>query len=225
MDYEKAYKEALEIAKKLYEQGTITEILSNVFPELAESEDERMRKELIKETKSSEVRLFETVTNEKFIAWLEKQGKHRSCDSIELKFKVGDWVVFNNKHQSIYHVEKIENGYYILRHTHGGRFRVCVLHDECLRPWAIADAKDGDVLATDISVFIYAKVLYSKPHAYCGVDKYGDFKDNCLEHNWANSVDNIHPATKEQRDKLFQKMKEAGYEWNPRTKKITYSND
>ena len=158
MDYEKAYKEALEIAKKLYEQGTITEILSNVFPELAESEDERMRKELIKETKSSEVRLFETVTNEKFIAWLEKQGKHRSCDSIELKFKVGDWVVFNNKHQSIYHVEKIENGYYILRHTHGGRFRVCVLHDECLRPWAIADAKDGDVLATENFIFIFKNI-------------------------------------------------------------------
>lgn len=47
----------------------------DIVPELKESEDERIRKELIKETKGSEVRLFEIVTNEEFIAWLEKQGK------------------------------------------------------------------------------------------------------------------------------------------------------
>lgn len=34
MNYEKAYKEALERARRLYEQGTITESLSYVFPEL-----------------------------------------------------------------------------------------------------------------------------------------------------------------------------------------------
>ena len=28
---------------------------------------------------------------------------------------------------------------------------------------------------------------------------------------------NLHPATKEQRDLLFQKMKEAGYKWNTET--------
>ena len=41
MDYEKAYKEALERARKLYEKGTITESLNYIFPELKESEDER----------------------------------------------------------------------------------------------------------------------------------------------------------------------------------------
>ena len=47
MNYEKKYKEALERARKIYEQGTITESLCYVFPELKESEDERIRKEII----------------------------------------------------------------------------------------------------------------------------------------------------------------------------------
>ena len=40
------YDEAIERAKKLYEQGTITECLGHVFPELKESEEERIRKSL-----------------------------------------------------------------------------------------------------------------------------------------------------------------------------------
>ena len=77
MDYEKLYKNALEAMEDCIpnKDGYVTVRPCDIFPELAESEDERIRKELIKETKSSEVRLFETVTNEKFIAWLEKQGK------------------------------------------------------------------------------------------------------------------------------------------------------
>ena len=47
MDYKNKYKEALERARKLYEQGTITESLSHVFPELKESEDENVRKSII----------------------------------------------------------------------------------------------------------------------------------------------------------------------------------
>lgn len=72
MDYKKAYEEALERAKEFVGKDVV-EAMEYVFPELADSEDERIRKELIKETEGSGVRLFETVTNEEFIAWLEKQ--------------------------------------------------------------------------------------------------------------------------------------------------------
>ena len=77
MNYEKAYKDALERAKKLYEQGTITESLSYVFPELKESEDERIRKVLIDLVKCNErsgYTLLNNVTTDSMLAWLEKQG-------------------------------------------------------------------------------------------------------------------------------------------------------
>lgn len=53
MDYEKAYKEALERAKR-WADGTLQPerttpqgVCEAIFPELAESEDERIRKEIL----------------------------------------------------------------------------------------------------------------------------------------------------------------------------------
>jgi len=65
----KRYDEALEKSKILYEQGTITESLCYVFPELKESEDENIRKELIKFVKVN------IPNEERYIAWLEKQSE------------------------------------------------------------------------------------------------------------------------------------------------------
>ena len=49
----KAYDKALKVAHRLYEQGTITESLSYIFPELKESEGEKNIKDLIDELKCS----------------------------------------------------------------------------------------------------------------------------------------------------------------------------
>lgn len=46
MDYEKAYKEALERARKYMDEG-YTVLMPDLFPELRESEDERISKEII----------------------------------------------------------------------------------------------------------------------------------------------------------------------------------
>ena len=74
MNYEQKYKEALERARLLYEQGTITESLSSVFPELAESEDERIRKEIIAIFKG-QISFTSEEDDKKYIAWLEKQSE------------------------------------------------------------------------------------------------------------------------------------------------------
>ena len=84
MDYEKKYKEALGRAKKLYEQGTITESLSYVFDELAESEDERIRKWLIdtiKQVPNDSIE-WETIDKSYVLAWLEKQKDYVSPQMI-----------------------------------------------------------------------------------------------------------------------------------------------
>ena len=83
MDYEQKYKEALERAKTLYENANgmiLKKWVEQVFPELRESEDERIRKWIINDIRYNMDN--ETLENseykkqgEKAIAWLEKQGE------------------------------------------------------------------------------------------------------------------------------------------------------
>lgn len=315
MNYEQKYKEALARAKEQLDGAKVFDYdneqvahnirttVYNIFTELKESEDERIRKALISVLESD----FENVTTihgisvGNIIAWLEKQGeqnpdkivekaktekqrvlltetygtanidwdcrslddvkallscglefirtieanKQISADSrfggcpirvptkydkptnkVEPKFKVGDWVVFKNRHQSVYQVEQIEDGYYILRHILGGTFRVCVLHDENLKLWklwTIQDAKDGDVLCTyECGEPKIVFILKGMPKECCALSyhcyynvMYPNFvvsgsKTGCL----APNDEDVKPATKEQRDLLFQKIKETGYNWD-----------
>lgn len=100
--------------------------------------------------------------------------------------------------------------------------------DEYFRDWTIQDAKDGDVLfhsdSASNGIFIFKEILQrgtiQKVICYCDYDSEDGF---CLGENhtccWTDSKI-LHPATKEHRDLLFQKMKEAGYKWNSKTKTL-----
>lgn len=80
MDYKEKYEKALERARALndgkdvdVEAGTTT--CEYIFPELQDSESERTRKELIDFLKLPHSRFVGNREHEKWIAWLEKQGK------------------------------------------------------------------------------------------------------------------------------------------------------
>jgi hypothetical protein len=83
MDYEKKYKEIVWQIKKayLYAQTDSTKaVLEEIFPEIKESDDERIRKGLIKAVSRTfeGSKLFGTdVTREEALAWLEKQGEKK----------------------------------------------------------------------------------------------------------------------------------------------------
>ena len=83
MDYEKAYKEALTKSKEFYElckkcgAKDTKEFLEEIFPELKESEDERIKEELIAFIKKRD-RSGCDYDYDKWIAWLEKQGEQKS---------------------------------------------------------------------------------------------------------------------------------------------------
>ena len=69
----KAYDEAIEKAKKLYSNG----IAEEIFPELKESEDEKIRKEIISILRN----VYWTSNKNRFnelVAWLERQDKKSS---------------------------------------------------------------------------------------------------------------------------------------------------
>lgn len=70
------YDEAIEIAKSWHADAQIgfKKSLESLFPELKESDDERIRKKLIDYFKENNAALaFEGISNESVLAWLEKQ--------------------------------------------------------------------------------------------------------------------------------------------------------
>ena len=103
-------------------------------------------------------------------------------------------------------------------------------------PWNISDAKDGDVLVCigkygqEIGIVKKYVGKYDGDgcekcfEPYCFIDWDGIFR---LSEYYMGSKE-FYPATKEQRDLLFQKMKEVGYQWDSERKelkKIKYKDD
>ena len=80
----KRFDEALERARIWKDKSGMPKdrqgILDDIFPELKESEDEKIRKELIDYHRSMAAQADDYV-HEAWIAWLEKQGKQSSCES------------------------------------------------------------------------------------------------------------------------------------------------
>ena len=137
-------------------------------------------------------------------------------------FKAGDWVVIDNCNKSTYQVDSVREYDYTLKHTHGGLMPFPFSSNERLRLWSREDAKCGDVLYSLDSKqpFIYKeRPQYSQARGYCCINKFGDFAvwntNKCII-----CTDKYIPATEEQRDLLFAKMKEAGYEWDAENKEL-----
>ena len=82
-DKAKAYDEAIERAKEIHNEHKAQpfNIMLKVFPELKESEDERIRKDIIAIFKG-QIPYTPEEDAKKYIAWLEKQGeqKETACD-------------------------------------------------------------------------------------------------------------------------------------------------
>lgn len=214
-----AYDEAIERAKKLYGNGIIEEI----FPELKEDDTERIRKNCIHFLELQKQHHAATFEIEECIDWLETQGKN-STDKTKPSFKVGDWII--TPKNKVLQITSIDDTSYC---------------DEQCRFWTIEDGKDGDVLALSWledknlweKIIIFKKYHSEGVKGICSmpcVEGYGiTFKNGKMaftekvpyySKTWTC---NLHPATKEQRDLLFQKIKEAGYEWDSEKKELKKS--
>ena len=269
-NYEKRYKDALEAIKKLQEANPSDEGIQNWvndnFPELAMSEDEKIRKELIEHIKANQGAdyvLFQKFSPDDVIAWLEKQksveeiierckkswynegkiagmaeglsddekyqqGWHDAIEkqeekvdnanNIVPKFHEGDWIVQGD---NILKIRCVGGTHYCFE-TVGGYVDDMLVSeiDSQFHLWTIADAKDGDVLAVNNEVFIYAhrKQMYCIAVAHCFVDSAGGFYlggEFLYEENGT-----IFPATKEQRDTLMKAMTDAGYAFDFEKKEL-----
>ncbi len=295
------YDEAIEQLRAMmpnwerlsYNGKTFLQDITYILPELQESEDEMIRRVLIQETKGSEERLFEAVTNEEFIAWLEKkgeqkisfslptegefpynnpadtldgeieniweklscdnkftatkdgfhevvvhfvnwyekQGEQKTTDKAEPKFEVGDWTVskLDGKARQILGVHHDRyNNYYVVEDDEYNINEYDRLHHH----WTIKDAKEGDVLSfndghgNDCIELIKSITDKKIEFWFCltNGNRYEVFDGNLPYTNLASRKDAT-PATKEQRDLLFAKMKQAEYEWNAEKKELKKIED
>ena len=232
----KAYDKALDRAQALYNDkneigyANAESVLEEVFPLLKEPEDERIRKELIKflqECHNIDSGFFSRYCEIPFaqtLAWLEKQGREKPADNVESKFKVGDWIT-DDEDEVIFHITSYDIDYgYQLETVNGTSFHYS---DETIekkyRLWTIQDAKDGDVLTNGNFPCIFKRCDDNGSlYVYCGINAHNDFSilSEDPENVWDDYSKQYFPATKEQRDTFFAKMKESGYEWLEETKEL-----
>lgn len=155
------------------------------------------------------------------------QSKVAKTSDQEPKFHEGDWITTTDEEGNVTTEKIIEfcgdkvrlidiNGFYTLWPEHELNY---------YHLWTIADAKDGDVLVDSYSkdsILILYKGIDKERSilAHCGWNGYNLFvPSDGLGYGELDNTDYL-PATKEQRDLLFQKMKQAGFEWDAEKKEL-----
>lgn len=232
MDYKEKYenlRKTIEHFHKIANQG-LKRIIEYYIPEINENieeyedEDERVRRCLLSHFsryQGGEI-FINGITMKQILAWIEKQGQ-KPADKVEPRFKVGDWVV-PDKSNAIYHIDGISDEIsYCMTCINGDKFRNSIkIVDNYSHLWTIEDARAGDVLADGVLPFIFKRIdSMQRTYAYCGISVDDGFKVDSegTVGEWTWMTD-LKPATKEQHDLLFQKMKEAGYEWDAEKKEL-----
>lgn len=140
-------------------------------------------------------------------------------DKVEPKFHVDEWVVTDKN--DVVQIKAVNNGYYTI--DNGMDFNMPYI-DRYWHKWNLQDAKNGDVLVDRYgNIGIFEKTFGFDWYSYCYLGCNGDFMYNEI----GGSHDSIdtYPATKEQRDTLFQKMHEAGYKWSAEMKELMKIED
>lgn len=151
-----------------------------------------------------------------------------SSNKVEPKFHEGKWIIHQGT-ENIYQVVARIGNQYQLKYGDNYTIQKCADVDRCARLWDITkDAKDGDVLCYKDEISLYKhdiknctkqETTFGGFTYHCCYDGKRFITDSLYSLTEQDKTD-IHPATKEQRELLFQKMHEAGYEWNDENKEL-----
>ena len=99
--------------------------------------------------------------------------------------------------------------------VNGHKVSVChrTIENLC-RLWTLKDAKPGDVLIIEDGKhpFILKKFLGYDPSAYCGIDTTDSIYISDKDRPW--TLDIVRPATYDEKQQFFNKLKEKGYKWD-----------
>lgn len=140
------------------------------------------------------------------------------------QFCEGDWIVYDHRPYQV--VELPKEGYINLGLKGNGKIEFAP--STYCRHWTIQDAKDGDVLCYKDEISLYKhdiknctkqETTFGGFVYHCCYDGKRFIMDSLYSLTEQDKMD-IHPATKEERDLLFAKMKEEGYEWSEKDRKL-----
>ena len=234
----KRYDEAIKLvnSKWYYRNQPCFINVSELFPEFKENKSKNIRKWLIEyfqEYKSTGIEGFANgLKIDSIVDWLERQGEQESINKIELKFKVGDWIIQENI--GVYKVIEICKSWYEVINTEDNHYSISFDKEYMYHLWSIEDAKEGDVISYKDEILLYKHTIkdYSKHQQI----NFGGFVYDCcydgkkfIRNGIYSLIEqdkiDIHPATKEQRDLLFTEMKQAGYRWDENKKELIKLQD
>ena len=150
MDYEKKYKEALERAREQYNYPTMSScygLLEEIFPELKESEGERIRKEIISYLSNElhNIKQMAPRTNqfEDWIAWIKKQDPKKHEEELDAAYKTVDKVQYHRGYEAAWkemgeQKPPMQNGitingveYELIEDREDDECERCALFEEC----------------------------------------------------------------------------------------------
>lgn len=147
-------------------------------------------------------------------------------ESENAKFKVGDWVV-NTITDNVEQIIEVTSNEYVC----SGILIVSFDNQHLLKKWTIQDAKAGDVLYTPKGcgvegIFLIEgwKKVEDTGRTLCSDIGYRVEEDEIIAGGlgaiwWEGVIDTFYPATKEQRDLLFEKIRENGFEYDSKKKR------
>lgn len=224
----KRYGEALERAKKLQETCDSMAVVGwceYIFPELKEKEskDDRTRKAILtglidcRDAPDLGWSDFGGINIDECIAWIEKQGK-QPTDKVEPKFKVRDWVVLPLG--IIAHIESLNSTDYQVTTTDGKNCDFKISKQDNYRLWSITDAKNGDLIYVSTEEKGIQAIFHEYKndtiffHCYLCTDF---VQGGCMP---IGSVELTYPLQKTHYNRFFEKMHEAGYEWDNEKKEL-----
>ena len=159
----------------------------------------------------------------------EKQGEQKSADKVEPKFHEGEWMCENEPNNYARFIQILE----IVNVQGKERYRISrdIRNNEDIvefnfiekyfHKFDIKDAKDGDVLQLGKVTAIFKEHI-SNVSCKCHCSVYnGKFEiPSQNDDDICYGCHDATPATKEHRDLLFKKMKEAGYKWDAEIKEL-----
>jgi hypothetical protein len=127
------------------------------------------------------------------------------------KFKPGDFIIQQITNGTFTgQIVSIDTAYRV-DGLDGSLYTIDFYEEPTARLWTMEDAKPGDILASEKSIFIFAEeYMAGKPRAYCGIMN-GYFLET-PKGCWTN--EKCYPANKEQRKQLEKEMLNKGLEWH-----------